>query len=256
MNQNDAHFMPQFSSMDEAHLSQWAKKYFHPKLTEQGFVSYQDKGLSWYKVIDNSIIQTVYLFNGCSAALMPDLGFGCHPLFIPAPLPQKLTITGYGRDDVLMSIRSFPFPLVESPESMVIHSKLPQAGAELLDEIVFPHFSKIYTLDDAYQIHREYYMKKIEAFILKKPLADFNGMITCRDFIDEAIYMGDWDMLKYCEHDLDFLFCFNDRERKRVTEQRAAICDGKRDEFLLMLEKRKKRFVNRLEKKLGISISI
>lgn len=256
MNQNNQHITTRYSSLKEEQMSLWAKKYFYHKLTDQGFVSFQDKGLSWYKVIDQSIIQTVYLFSGTASMLIPELGFGCHPLFIPAPLPQKLVVSGYGRDDVIMSICRFPLPKICYSDSIILQAKSPGAGAELLDEIVFPQLSQIHSIADAYNIHRYSNQKRIERFLSEKSWADYSGWATCREFMDELIYMSDWDMLKYCDRDLSLSLCINDKDRKRVQEQRAAIYDGKRDEFLAMLEKRKKRFITQLEKKVGIVHSI
>lgn len=236
--------------IQEAYLSRWAKEYFYDKLTEQGFSSFQDKGLSWYKVINGTFVQTVYLFSGFSGAMLkPDLGFGCHPLFIPAKLPQKIVDpSAYGWDNVVMSVKMFPGPFIQHAGSMVLQSTLPQAGAELLDEIVFPHFSNIHSLEDAYQAHRSYYTEKLDKFLLQHSWAEYNGWATCREFVDEVIYMGDWDMLKYCERDLDLSWCVGAKDRKRVTEQRNAVYGGERDAFLEMLAKREKRFLTKLEK--------
>lgn len=253
MNQNGAAV---YTSEREAQLSAWAIQYFSRKLTDQGFVSWQNKGLSWYKVVGNNLIQTVYLFSGTSSMLMPELGFGCHPLFISAPLPQKLTVSGYGRDDVVMHVRHFPMPKIMGADSQVMHTRSPEAGAELLDEIVFPHFEGIHTLEDAYRVHRDSVQQRIEGFLAERSWADYNGMAACRGFMDELIYMEDWDMLKYCGRDLSPSLCRNERDRRHVDAQRAAIYDGRRDEFLVMLEKRKKRFVSQLEQKLDIRITV
>lgn len=247
---------PVFKNQSEAHMSAWAKRFFYDKLTAQGFVSYQDKGLSWYKVIDNSIIQTVYLFSNSYLMLMPVLGYGCHPLFITAPLPHKVRESVSTAGNVQSSILLFPTPKVMYADCPVMYTKSPEGGAELLDEIVFPHFTKLRTEADAYRFHREQIRTHMDRFLSTRSWADFNGMVACRDFMDELIYMEDWEMLKYVDRDLSPSFCRNEKERKRVDEQRAAIRDGKRDDFLIMLQKRKKRFVNRLEKNVGIHVGL
>ena len=240
---------PIFKTVQEEHLSRWAKQYFYDQLMEEGFRSYQDKGLSWYKVLDDSIVQTVYLFSCFSGMIMhPELGFGCHPLIVPAKLPQKLVDpSAYGWDNVIMSVRKFPGPFVLYTGSLVEHSRTPQAGAELLDEIVFPYFSGLNTLEDAYQAHKSYYVNKLDPFFRDHPLSEFNGLTTCREFVDEVIYMGDWDMLPYIERDLDLSWC-RAVDRQRVTGQREAVYGDGREAFLRMLEARKKRFLTRLAK--------
>lgn len=244
--------VPSFKSVQEEHMSRWAKQYFYDQLMEAGFRSYQDKGLSWYKIIDDSIIQTVYLYSSWSGTIMqPELGFGCHPLFVPAKLPQKLADpSAWGWDNVVMSVRKFPGPYVLYADFCVHCNTLPRGGAELLDEIVFPHFSGIHTLEEVYQAHKSYYVNKLEDFLRDHTWDQYNGWATCREFVDEVIYMGDWDMLKYCERDLDLDWCVGAKDRQRVTEQREAVYGDGREAFLQMLEKRKKRFLSRLEKNL------
>ena len=254
MNQVNNPEMVMYSSPREYHMALWSKKYCYQKLMDQGFVSYQDKGLSWYKVIEGSIIQTVYLYSNTSFMPFATIGYGCHPLFISAPLPQKVTVPGYGRGDVVMSSLHLPTPLVSDMDCPPMHTKSPGGGSELLDEIVFPQFNQIHTMEEAYWVHREAHRKRIEEHLSKRSWADYNGRVACMNFMDWLIYMEDWDMLKYCDRDLSLSLCIDDRQRKRVKAQRAAIYDGKRDEFMVMLERRKKRFVNSLEKKVGIHI--
>ncbi|MBQ7098843.1 MAG: hypothetical protein IJO05_03885 [Oscillospiraceae bacterium] len=247
---------PVFKNQSEAHMSAWAKRYFYDKLTAQGFVSYQDKGLSWYKVVDNAILQTVYLFSDSYMMLIPVLGYGCHPLFINAPLPYKLRETVGFYEEVQCSVLRFPEPKIMYADCFVMHTKSTEGGAELLDEEVFPHFANLRTEEDAYRVHRDSVKSRLDKFLAEHAWADYNGWAVCKDFIDEVIYMNDSEMLEYCKRDLNPSLYWREKDLKRVAEQRAAICDGKRDEFLVMLQKRKKRFVNRLEKNLGIHIDL
>ena len=150
----------------------------------------------------------------------------------------------------------FPAPKAPDPVYWVTSTKSPEAGSEVLNEIVFPYFSLLHNEYDAYQSHRNYHKKRMEAYLERKSWADYGGFVACRDFMDELIYFADWEMLKYCDRDLSPSLCRDEADRKRVDAQRAAIRDGKRDEFLMMLEKRKKQFVTKLECKVGIKVEL
>lgn len=247
---------PVFKTQSEADLSRWAKYFFYDKLTDEGFVSYQDKGLSWYKVVDNSILQTVYLFSDSYMMLMPVLGFGCHPLFINAPLPHKVHDSVVHREVVVRQVERFDTPKIMYADCPVMYPNTPEGGAELLDRIVFPHFRGLRTEEDAYRVHRDAIKDRLDEFLSKRSWAEYNGWAVEKDFIDEVIYMDDREMMEYCAHDLELSLYWREKDRKRVEEQRAAIYDGNRDDFLAMLEKRKRRFLKRLEKSLGIHVEL
>lgn len=246
---------PQYKSEKEARLGRWAREYFYEKLTAQGFVSYQDKGLSWYKLVNNSIIQTVYLYSDSgSSFLNAAVGYSCHPLFIPAPLPQKLTITGTRRDTVLMKSVALPYPRIFDLDSRMMYTNSAQGGAEVLDAVVFPRLEPLRTIEDAYEMHRQQIKQRINTHLAHRSWADYNGMVACREFMDMLIFMGDQEMLPYVDRDLSPSFCRTEKERRWVEQQRSAIRDGKRDNFLKVLEKRQTQFVTKLESKVGIII--
>lgn len=247
---------PVFKTKSEADLSRWAKEFFYDKLAAQGFVSYQDKGLSWYKVVDNSVLQTVYLFSDTYLMLMPVLGYGCHPLYINAPLPHKLHESVVHYEKVIRRVKRFETPKIMFADCPVMYPKTPEGGAELLDSIVFPHFAGLKTEEDAYRVHRDSVKRRLDEFLSRKSWDDYNGWAVEKDFVDEVIYMDDQEMLEYCKHDLELSLYWREKDRKRVEEQRAAVYDGKRDEFIAMLEKRKRRFVKRLGKNVGIHVEL
>ena len=81
--------------------------------------------------------------------------------------------------------------------------------------------------------------------------------------VDEAIYFGDKEMqerlLDQLHRQKEWLqsSTISPQEEKRLTwlcAQLNAIEDGKREEFLELLEGRKKRFIGELQRKLGIAV--
>lgn len=237
------------------HYSRWVEKYYAEKLRKQGFICYNNENLSWYKIVNKEVLLSVYfVYSFPYDPILAELGYGIHPLFIPVEVPHKLSVRGYGRDDMLLTSVHLPGPrrLFEG-QYYVQYSDTPEGGAEKLDEIIFPTFSKIHSLEDAYKHHREYYIGKLNRYKEDCPGKPFNGPIAGVDFMDEAIYFDDKETIALFSWELDQIY-FDAKRNKRVELQRQAIYNGKRDEFLADLEKRKRRFTRTLEKKLNINV--
>ena len=79
---------------EKEHMQRCARGIYAEKLKKAGFISYNGDDLSWYRVINNEILNTVYLFSSLNmfsiTPLRMEVGYGMHPLFIPAPIPQKI----------------------------------------------------------------------------------------------------------------------------------------------------------------------
>lgn len=234
---------------------------YSDKLKKMGFLSYKDECTSWYKVVNREIINSVYLFSalGCAPLLM-EIGYGIHPLFIPAPIPQKLIFTGSHNDEVMREVRG-QFKYSFYRETSVMCHSTEERGAELLDTDVFPVFRKAKSELDAYIIHKNIYIDKI------KMNNDANGgdvvrIIGSEWLADEAIYFDDKDVQEMMIKQLIWQKECMERgdmysscgKLKWHNARIAAIRDGARDSFLIMLEARKRRFIKDLDRKLGIQI--
>ena len=235
------------------HLQRWARAVFSERLKEEGFVSYQDEDLSWYKVINNEVLLTVYLYTFSPVMpLVPAIGYGMHPLFIKAPLPQKVAVRGW-IDNEVMSAIYFNSPKSQfSQNTYVLCPKTALRGAEKLDEVLFPHFSRICTIRDAYEFyknrHLEYAQTMPKAYDWR--ICD---IVLTNDFIDMAIYLDDREMYPICLCNLEDKLGWK-KETKRTNMQLRAIEDNERIAYLDFLDSRKFRFSRDLEEKLGIRI--
>lgn len=236
------------------HLMRWANGTFSERLKSKGFVSYQGEGLSWYKVVNNDVLLTVYIHAFSSVVpMVPAIGYGIHPLFIEAPIPQKVVVRGW-IDNEVMSRLYFPGSKKQyDKDTFVLCPPTPLLGAEVLEEKLFPLFDSICSIKDAYIFHKERYLDYASRNGLDLFSAD-NEVITTNDFVDIAIYMNDTGLFNRCLNDIVLKEGWSPKEQPRMNAQRIAIMDNARDEYLLQLAKRKQKFAHKLNQKLGVDI--
>ena len=137
-----------------------------------------------------------------------------------------------------------------------------EMGAELLDTDVFPIFKQAKTKETTYEFHKQKCLDLIRRIKEENPNAEIQIMES-NWLVDEAIYFDDNNMqemlLNQLYHQKEWLqsSTISPQEEKRLTwlcAQLNAIEDGKREEFLELLEGRKKRFIGELQRKLGIAV--
>ena len=238
-----------------------ARSIYADKLKNAGFISFKGECTSWYKIVNNEVVNSVYLYSalGCAPLLM-EIGYGVHPLFIPAPIPQRLIFTGSHDDEVMTEVGGqFKYSPYCGTSVMCHNTK--ERGAELLDTDVFPRFEDVKTEMDAYIAHRKICIDRIEKY--KANNNDSQMQIIGSEWLaDEAIYFSDFEIQnmminqlihqRECMKNGDMMSTPTKREwyQKRIE----AIQDGAREPFLMMLEARKKRFIRDLERKVGIQV--
>ena len=126
------------------HLQRCIRTLKYPEvLRDAGFVSYNGEDLSWYKVLNHEVLQTVYLYSDCGRfPLTLEIGYGIHPLFIPAPVPQKVVTQGLWWNEVHTSIM---LPTPQAPLAVNACVSCPtegRHGIERLEEIAFSKFNQ------------------------------------------------------------------------------------------------------------------
>lgn len=237
----------------KAHLQRWSKECFFDKLSSAGFTSYKDEGLSWYKVVNGELLHSVYLFNQSPyLPMMPVLGYGCHPLFISAPIPQKVTIRGWV-DVPVMRRLYFDCPKVQFDENtFVLCTESPERGAEILDRDLFPLFSKVQTIEDAYLLFREHTKGLARIYRETWPDGNYSGSVATLDEMDMAIYLNDTEMLQIYANDIENWYKLRPSERKRIDGMCNAIFCNQRDDYLMCLDDRKNKFLKTLRQKLKL----
>lgn len=239
----------------KTHLQQWARAVFSEKLKKAGFISYQNEDLSWYKVINGEVLLTVYLHTFSPVnPLVPAIGYGMHPLFIESPLPQKVSVRGWVDNEVMARIY-FNTPKIQFDESTyVLCPNTPLRGAEKLDEVLFPLFSSVHTIRDAYLVYKSRYLEYAQT-TPKSYDWRVRDILLTNDFIDMAIYLDDKEMYPICLHSLEEKIGWK-KEEKRTQAQIQAIKFGNRNAYLEELDSRRLKLSRKLEDKLDIKISL
>ncbi len=257
-------YFPKYTMKDKKEMLQrCARGIYAEKLRNAGFVSYKGEDLSWYKVVNSEIVQTVYLFSSWGMTpLLIQIGYGVHPLFIPAPIPQKIIFNESSNDEVMQKVFDKEKHRIYDSETCVMCCNTKEMGAELLDTDVFPIFKQAKTKETTYEFHKQKCLDLIRRIKEENPNAEIQIMGS-NWLVDEVIYFDDNNMqemlLNQLYHQKEWLQSSKipPQREKRLTwlcAQLNAIEDGKREEFLELLEGRKKRFIGELQRKLGIAV--
>lgn len=233
------------SRTDSLQLRQWARGCFAKPLREQGFVCYPGADTSWYRLVDGQLLQSVYLYGVVSKqATNVKIGYGMHPLFIEAPLPQRLQVQDWIDSEIMTQIHFFP-PLTAVEEYGGLMLPLtPQRGAEKLREFIFPLFEQSKTVEKAYAWYKARYLAMETAV----------RSYATPEFIDWAIYMDDRKLYPMCLRALEQK---KEPLAPECAEKRAAqieaMRNGLRDEYVKRLEAEKAENAKRLRKILETS---
>ncbi len=238
-----------------------AKSIYAEKLKNAGFVSYKGECTSWYKIANNEVVNSVYLYSALGFyPLLMEIGYGIHPLFIPAPIPQRVIFIGSHDDEVMTEVGGkFKYSLYCGTSVMCHNMK--EWGAELLDTDVFPRFGDVKTEMDAYISHRKICIDRIEKY--KENSNGGQMQIVGSEWLaDEAIYFNDEEiqnmMISQLIHQREYMkngdMMSTPTKREWYQKRIEAIQDGAREPFLMMLKARKKRFIRDLERKVGIQV--
>ena len=243
-------------------LQHCARKIFAEKLRRAGFVSYNGEDLSWYRVVNHQVLHSVYFFSRLNTIpLFMSVGYGHHPLFIPAPIPQKLIFSDLWDDEVMQWVRKPDAQCITYDGTWVMCHNTEEHGAEILDADVFPVFGQVNTEEDAYRLHRAECVERIKLHGRRYPGGTMQ-IVGSEWLADEAIYFADneiqniiIDQLIRQKESMEKGNMASTPKRREWYQLRIeAIQSGEREKFLMMLEARKKRFTRSLEKKLGIQI--
>ena len=235
------------------HLQKWANTYFADHLRELGFVSWRSENLSWYKLVGGEVLLTVYLFDSFGyLPMMPCLSYGTPAAFVKPERPHKVTERSVGGVFETMRYMYFDTPMRQmAPDIQVMATDTPDGGYRKFVEEVLPVLEGIHSLEDVYLPFREYYLDRKTMRLEKVPQYIDQMPFASMDFLDEAIWMNDTEMMALCARDPDLWLPIRRKEAKRIQMQKAAL-NGQRDEYLRELEGRKKRYLKKLQKEAGL----
>ena len=247
--------IPLFPIDKKAHLQKWSRTYFADHLRELGFVSWRGEDLSWYKLVGGEVLLTVYLFDSFGyLPMMPCLSYGTHAAFVKPEMPHKVTERSVGGVFETMSYMYFDTPMRQMAHDIqVMATDTPDGGYRRFEETVLPIFDSIYTLEDAYRAFREYYLERRARRMERAPQFMDQMPFASMDFMDEAIWFHDTEMMELCARDPDLWYPIRKKEAKRIQMQKDAL-NGHRDEYLRELEQRKSRYLRKLQKEAGLKL--
>ena len=239
----------------KAHLQKWARTYFADHLRDLGFVSWRGEDMSWYKLVGGEVLLTVYLFDSFGyLPMIPCLAYGMHAPFIKPEMPQKVTMREAGWVSETMNFLYFDNPKRQmAPDIQVMATDTPDGGYRKFEETVLPIFDSIHTLEDAYRPFREYYIERRAKLLEQAPQYIDEQPFASMDFLDEAIWFHDTEMMELCARDPDLWYPIRKREAKRLQMQKDAL-NGHRDEYLRELEQRRNRYLRKLQKEAGLKL--
>lgn len=250
-------------------LQRCARAFHADMLRNEGFVSYKGEDLSWYRIINNEVLQSVHIFiNSCRWPRL-QMGYAAHPLFImpwlPLGLVPKMTVP-WG--DEIMKTDLYPYSeCIFDEKTPISCPRTDKIGAERLTEVVFPIFREIHTAKDAYLYHKKLFMQQVAKAGLT-PLEAIGQVSFSAELGDEVVYFEDKELYPTCleaakrgvevheRHIAGGVRPLNRFQLRDYTSCRlhvAAIEDGKREEFLEEMNLRRNQTVKKL-KKVGIDI--
>ena len=239
----------------KAHLQKWSRTYFADHLRDLGFVSWRGEDLSWYKLVGGEVLLTVYLFDSFGyLPMIPCLAYGMHAPFVKPEMPQKVTMREVGWVSETMNFLFFDTPKRQmAPNLQVMSPDTPDGGYRQFEETVLPILNGIQTLEDAYRPFREYYLDRRVSLLERAPQYADRQVFASMDFLDEAIWLNDVEMMERCARDPDLWYPIRRKEAKRIQLQKDAL-SGHREEYLRYLEQHRDRILRKLQKEAGLNL--
>ena len=249
-------------------MQTYVRAVFADRLQKEGFVSMNGDDICWHRIVNQEIINTVFFYTLWSTyPVIPMIGYGIHPLFVMPYSSSKVRIPDYPSNQEItpslpitgkMKGSGYRF---FSPTIPVMVPNTEDQGLYTLDEIILPQMQSVRTIEECYSLHKSRYTED-KKYPLQQRLNASSG-----DLIDEAIYVADEEFYPYYLSLIERRYQaskrldpkqLNKRENRQwidqVIAQRAALLEGKRDEFLAGLERRKENTIALLKKKLGLSL--
>lgn len=254
-------------------LQRCARAYHADMLRSEGFVSYKGEDLSWYRVINHEVLQSVHLFFDSLRWPSLRMGYAAHPLYmipwVPLGITPKRTVP-WG-DEIMLEDLYPHSECIFSKDTPISCPRTEKNGAERLTDVVFPILREIHTARDAYLFHKQRFLKQVTEEYQRYGEKSLEGaMHISAELGDEVVYFEDEEMYSVClkcarnrlkTYEKDFangiqIESLNEYEKRYFNSSRlhiAAIEDGKREEFLQEMNLRRNQTIKKL-KRAGIEV--
>lgn len=253
------------------HTQRYIREVFSECLRQEGFVSYRDEGIHWYRLVNSEVVHAVYFISRHgSLPAMLEIRYGCHPLFIPPIFqrsPYLYADPGYEQmSDIIPEITpgSTPYGFSRSfihkscneiyrvPDVLIHCPADHHKGLDILEQ-VFTVMADINTPVACYEAHKKGQKAQIE---------NNSWFTTTSYFADEVLYWEDRPLYPFC---MDFISGKSNylqavakngkltrkadqEELARLTELKGAFFENYREAYLEKFREREKENLRLLEK--------
>lgn len=250
-----------------SHVKNYVQAIFAERLQSEGFHSFENRDICWYRMRGDHIINTISFYSSWNnIPVFLSIGYGIHPLFAfpyfmrqayASDCPINNEIFGYQPIVEKKEYTQAPF----SHDAQVYAPNGGGRGIYAFDSILLPQMDQVFTVADCYALHRQRCFNKYEPTLEMK----FGGF--SQTFIDEAIYVDDNEVYPYCRTSIERSIniwvseCERYPQKKEYAdmlqhyiEQKHALFDNAREEYLKILEQRQQKNIAILRKKYGIIV--
>ena len=250
------------------HAHHYIAAVFADLLRQEGFMCPDDKLLCWYRVRNHEVLDTIIFCSSWSnLPLMMDIYYETVPLFIS---PVYIRSVRYNssvltRWDCCMRRLILEGDNINEANLRIFREDIlvyapahGNRGLYTLTHKVLPYMKKIQTAYDCFITHKQGHQST-------DPAIRYQNM--SREFIDEALYVNDPEVLPRCKDriDRDLRYCEHmislrpkNPEWKKLQlywqQLEMAISEHGREAYLDILHQREQQTIAWLEKKLGTKI--
>lgn len=181
-------------------LKYYSERYYAQNLAGAGFLNYRDNLRNWYQIY-NGVICHVHISctDNCFPMLM--LIWWIHPTYLPAILNPPAVWNRFDEHMRFSAVTSLYRTNTVEPGHYMNVPMLPQRGAELLQEQLFPQMQRLNTREAVYSDKRNSFATGWKKLDPDTPRYNF---IT-PEFADAALIMNDIEMFPYCIERLEKL---------------------------------------------------
>lgn len=250
------------------HANNYVKAVFAERLRSEGFYNLDDQYLCWYRLVSDDLIHTIsFITRYGGSVIMLEVGYGMHPLFMKPFYTKNVRLNDDPCDHGRLSFSNLEencpinamMYMPYAPDAWVSAPGRDGRGIYTYDGIIGPQMQQVQTIEAAYE-----WLKQKYIYFCRGDMKNaFQS--PCPTFIDEAIYLDDREMYPFCKREA--MKCINQCKNsiarfpnKRIFKDDLAYYeqlkkvffeDG-REEYLQILEQRRKKNLADARKKMGI----
>ena len=235
------------------HAKRYIQAVFEERLRKEGFVCPDDKLLCWYRLKNETIVNSIIFYSAWSnMPVMLSVGYGIYPLFQKPPYSSSVNCPQRPVEQEVFThqslVENYPISnMAYTPFSDEIWVAAPGndgKGIYTFDRILLPKMDAITTIESCYRRHKA----DREDVSYEDRAVNFNTISDI--FVDEALYLDDTDVYPYCEKSVEkhltwFQKCYEEKPDKKKYQmelqkwelRKSALLDGTREEYLKILER-------------------